>query len=123
MKNILLCDSYKPTRDLVKTVLSCYGFIVSAEESSSSVTDSLNKSTYDVLICDYFVKPVSSFELFRTIRGASDLMVRDTRILMMTYGALDLEEHKFLRQHHVYLIPKFKGPEKYFEKINLITKE
>ena len=119
-KNILLCDSDQPMREVMKTCLTWYGYHVTPRADSAGIEMELLNSSYDLFICDYWARPMNGNKVCTMIRSSGEPKVRDTKILLAAQGTLECGDYKFFRQHHIYVMPKLKSPEKWIEKINLI---
>jgi len=120
MARILFCDDNQAWRETMKGYLSYYGFEIHAVEQSSDVLEQLTRDAYDLVICNAWQGSLIGLILSESIRNCGVESVRKIPILVIAPEPLDHEDYKMMRESRVYFMTKYKGPEKWYEKINMI---
>ena len=120
MVRILFCDNDQAMLKTMGRYLSWYGIKVNEVEDPAQVVQILEKSYYDLLICNARMEPIDGLALCASIRNSLKISLQDLPIVMVVPENSTYEEFQFLRQQKVYFLMKYQSPEKWFEKIGAI---
>jgi len=120
MIKILIAEDNHPWRDILKRHLSVYGFEVDGVDQSLEVMKHLQKNSYGLLICNAWQGSLVGHILCESVRRSELSHVREIPILMVAPEPLEQEDYKNLRRNDVYFMVKYKSPEKWYQKINVI---
>ena len=120
MIRILFCDNDAAMLKTMGRYLSWYGIQVDGIENPNEVTKILEKSYYDLLICNARMEPLDGFVLCANIRNSPKATLRDLPILIVVPENPAYQEFQFLRREKIYFLMKYQSPEKWHEKIGAI---
>lgn len=120
MINILLCDTDSIMTTTISRYLKYYGYGVNTFSKPTKALGLLESSAFDLFICEARMEPLDGFTLCEQIRASSKPHLKSLSLLIIAPENPGFEECRLMRRQDVYFLMKYKGPEKWYEKITAI---
>lgn len=120
---ILFAEDDKEILEVMTKYLLWHGYVVDTVSSSSLVISLLERSKYDLLICEEFLSPRDGLAVCKNIRLHDNQDVSAVNILMIGPEEPEFNKSAAIRQENVFFINKFASPQRWLDKMNLILKE